>query len=108
MNFIKYPLIITTLFVLFLTSNNNAKANEISLENDIKKVNNTTIYRCINKEVPVFGGYLPNSIWVSYSGYNGYVYKQYYEKTRNNTFLGTYCGTLYYGVAPAKDIGVKK
>ncbi len=53
------------------------------------------------REVPI-DGYLPSQEWITRSGYSGYVYRNYLELTRNNTWKATYTGTLYKHVAPVK------
>lgn len=103
------------LFIVFLfwvTGDKELYASEVTDQSNfdnsisvVEKEKNTTfstsIRYAMKKEVPV-DGYLPEKIWVSRNGYSGYIYKQYFELTRHNTWEGSYSGTLYKHVAPMK------
>ena len=88
--------------IIILASGTSALADESEYLKDDNTSIAPSIYYCVDKEVPLWTGYLPDSIWVTRGSYGGYVYKQYYEKTRYDTFLAKYCGHLYYNVVPLK------
>ncbi|MFC3900774.1 hypothetical protein [Aliicoccus persicus] len=65
---------------------------------------NHQIYFSTTIEVPIEDGYgyIPDRIWVTRGEYSGYIFRLYYEITRDYTYLATYGGTLYRNVAPLR------
>lgn len=101
--------LILYLIIPFMTllSLNHAHAEETVIKNtaDISP-NVAKITYCFEKEIHLTSSFPPR-IWVKRGPYSGYVYLEYFEKTRNDTLLGNYCGILIYGnFVPHKEMAV--
>ncbi|MFP3359479.1 hypothetical protein R0K17_19295, partial [Planococcus sp. SIMBA_143] len=90
------------LYASELTDQSNFDNSISIVDKEVNTTLSTSIRYGYTKEVPV-DGYLPEKSWTTYNGYSGYVYRVRYELTRNNTWKGTYSGTLYKNVAPVKN-----